>query len=121
MRSCGSELSQGRHGPPVRVKSRHKNEGRHWQQLIFHVSCPPPEHAGCHGDACGFLTSNGIVICIFPQDDHEKNTCSLFPRGPPPCPPVKTSHKKDGGHWWPLIFHVLCPCPPLLRPCWISS
>ena len=45
---------------------------------------PTPEHAGCYGDACGFLTSNGIVICIFPQDDHEKNTCSLFPKRAPP-------------------------------------
>ena len=25
--------------------------------------------------------------------------------------PVKTSHKKDGRHWRPLIFHVSWPPP----------
>ena len=30
---------------------------------------------------------------------------------PPPPVPVKTSHKKDGRHRRPLIFHVSCPPP----------
>ena len=30
-----------------------------------------------------------------------------------PPVPVKTSHKKDGRHRRPLIFHVSCPPPPL--------
>ena len=75
---------------------------------------PPPEHAGCHGDACGFLTSNGIVICIFPQDDHEKNTCSLFPRGPPPhAPLLKLVIRKMGVIGGPLysMFFALAPPP----------
>ena len=38
--------------------------------------------------------------------------------GPAPPPvPVKTSHKKDGHHRRPLIFHV--SWPPPLWPCWI--
>ena len=53
-----SELSQlriqggGQRGqcpPPVLVKTSHKKDGRHWQLLIFHVSCPPPtplDHPG---------------------------------------------------------------------------
>ena len=46
--------------------------------LIFHVSCPPSDHAGSDADACGYLASNGILFRLFLQDDHEKNTSSLF-------------------------------------------
>ena len=38
------------HGPPVPVKTSHKNYGGHRRPLIFHVSCPPTptpsDHAG---------------------------------------------------------------------------
>ena len=33
-----------------------------------------------------------------------------------PPVPVKTSHKKDGRHRRPLIFHVSCPPPPSDHP-----
>ena len=33
-------------------------------------------------------------------------------RGPCPPVPVKTSHKKDGRHRRPIIFHVSCSPPP---------
>ena len=44
----------------------------------------------------------------------DTNTTAVDLGGPctPPPVPVKTSHKRDGRHRWPLIFHVSCLPPP---------
>ena len=50
-----------------------------------------------------------LLLCLFVNTAADPGGGS---RGPwPPPVPVKTSHKKDGRHWRPLIFHVSCPPP----------